>query len=151
MLKRFGMFIVVVPAGGIMKNTFLAFIIVFSAISFGRAFPRVGNTNSVSGILDSYPVYLDYISDASQGVNPAGAEKLRFLFEELRKRDKKAAARFLKGIHFEMTQKVELTENIRKVSSGDTKMKNWVKRYLPLWIREADEQLFRAQYPLAAK
>lgn len=138
--------------GGFMKLPTLFLGLLFTVSAFSMQVPYLKSTNDVGEINKAYPAYLNFIVAASQNINPAGAEKLRNLYEKTANKDKKAAARLLKGIHFEITQKIEMSPaGSKNLSSQSPAMKQWVKKYLPLWIREADEQYFRANNPMTYK
>jgi hypothetical protein len=63
----------------------------------------------------------------------------------MKSHSQEAAARFLKGLRFEMVQKVELMGVApQSLNTHTPEMRRWVKRFLPDWVREADEQWFRA-------
>jgi hypothetical protein len=114
--------------------------------------PMVASTTNVGDIIDTYEVYLDFVCDSVKDSNPEQSKKLKSLFTKLKKKDEKAAARFLKGLRFEITQKVEFMSVGRKdLSSNSTLIQSWAKRYMANWIREADEQLFRAEATITYK
>ena len=109
------------------------------------AFPTFKNTSDVDDIMDDYPAYLAFILDIGQDVNPTVANQIQERFNRLKKADEKLAARFLKGLRFEMIQKMELSGlTPRNTTSNNATMRKWVQRYLGVWLREVDEYQFRA-------
>ncbi len=75
----------------------------------------------------------------------ATAKRLAHTFENLKRRNPEGAARFLKGLRFEMVQKLELLgASPAQVSTRTPVYRKWVSRWMKEWLREADEHLFRA-------
>jgi len=109
-------------------------------------FPRVREQNDVDNILDDYQVYLNYVLEVGNQTNHKQAQRLNALYRELKRRDEGQAARFLRGLRFEMVQKLEMSGmSPERASTNHVGMRKWVKRFLPVWVREADEYLFRAR------
>lgn len=114
-------------------------------ISSVKSFPVVSATNDQDDILRAYPVYLRFVLEVGNKVDTRTAHKLAETYTALEKRYPEAAARFLKGLRFEMVQKLELMgASPRTISSSSPEMKRWVGKFLKEWLREADEALFRA-------
>jgi hypothetical protein len=108
-------------------------------------FPMVETERTTSDILDSYPVYLKFVADIGREVDRNNSAKLIKLFESLKRKNPRGAALFLKGLRFEMVQKIELMgKDPRDISSSSPEFRKWVAKYLKEWVREADEHLFRA-------
>lgn len=108
-------------------------------------FPRHASTSDDGDVLSQYDDYLRFVQVIGRDVEPTTARNLQATFEKLRKRDPKGAARFLRGLRFEMVQKLEfLGASPTQISTSTPIMRQWVKRYLKEWHREADEYLFRA-------
>jgi hypothetical protein len=109
-------------------------------------FPNHPNTNNVSDILSLYRDYLSFVLEVGRATSPATAKQLEERFNALEKADRALAARFLRGLRFEMHQKLELTGlDARSVTTSQPGVRRWVARFLALWSREADEYLFRAR------
>ncbi len=115
-------------------------------------FPRVREQNDVDNILDDYQVYLKYVLEVGNQTNRKQAQRLDTLFRELKLRDEGQAARFLRGLRFEMVQKLEMSGmSPASASTNNASIRSWVGRFLPIWAREADEYLFRARTNAIAK
>lgn len=108
-------------------------------------FPRHASITDERDVLNEYVDYLKFVQVIGRDVDPSTAKNLQVTFEKLRKRDSRGAARFLRGLRFEMVQKLEfLGASPAQVSTSTPVIRQWVKRYLKEWHREADEYLFRA-------
>jgi hypothetical protein len=108
-------------------------------------FPRHKATSDVGDIMDDYPEYLQFVLSIGRDVNPKVAAQIEERYSKLRKADERLAARFLKGLRFEMIQKLELSGlSPKRVSTSTPVMRKWVAKYLPAWLREVDEYQFRA-------
>jgi hypothetical protein len=108
-------------------------------------FPLVETERTTNNILDSYPVYLKFVSDIGRDIDRNNSAKLVKLFDSLKRKNPRGAALFLKGLRFEMIQKVELMgKDPRDISTSSPEFRKWVAKYLKEWVREADEHLFRA-------
>ncbi len=109
-----------------------------------RPFPNVGSTSDADDQVKEYEPYLQFVLTVGNGVDSRTAKALAGKWTELRKRDKQGAARFLKGLKFEMDQHLQLTGgSSKRMTSDSPAVRNWVKRYIKDWYREADEHLFR--------
>lgn len=109
------------------------------------SFPEYSVTSDEDDILRDYPAYLRFALTVGKEVDNATAQKLRTNYVNLRKRSPRFAARFLKGLRFEMVQKIELMgANPSSVTTRTPEMRRWVAKYIKEWNREADEHLFRA-------
>ncbi len=114
-------------------------------ISSSMTFPSVQPEDDTSDILASYPLYLKFVLEIGKEVDRNSAKKLESLYLGMKSHSQEAAARFLKGLRFEMVQKVELMGVApQSLNTHTPEMRRWVKRFLPDWVREADEQWFRA-------
>lgn len=108
-------------------------------------FPVVDSERSTDDILDAYPAYLKFAVEVGKDVDRDSANKLVKIFDSLKRKNPKGAALFLKGLRFEMIQKIELMgRDPRDVSSSNPEYRRWIGKYLKEWVREADEHLFRA-------
>ena len=108
-------------------------------------FPIVNTERSSSDILDSYPAYLQFVVEVGKDLDRNNALKLVKIFDSLKRKNPRGAALFLKGLRFEMLQKVELMgREPKEISSSNSDYRKWVGKYLKEWVREADEHLFRA-------
>lgn len=109
-------------------------------------FPRHELVSNVDDILSHYDDYLRFALEAGRAGNPQAAKRLETTFESLRRSDPQNAARFLRGLRFEMTQKLELMgAPPRTMNSANPTIRKWAARFLPTWQREADEYLFRSR------
>lgn len=110
-----------------------------------RPFPNVSSTSDVDDILDNYVVYLQFILAVGNDVDHQAAKGIAAKWNQLKKNDRAAAARFLKGLKFEMDQRMQLTGgSSKRMTSDSPAVRSWVKRYIKDWYREADEHLFRS-------
>lgn len=113
------------------------------------AFPQHRATNDQGDILDEYPEYLQFALTIGRDTNPRLASEIETRYRKLRRADEKLAARFLKGLRFEMVQKLELVGmSPKRVTTQTPALRRWVTKYLGAWLREVDEYQFRA-YALA--
>lgn len=109
-------------------------------------FPNHPVTNDVGDILETYKDYLAFVLEAGKATDVATAKRLEEKYAALEKTDRGLAARFLRGLRFEMHQKLELTGLAgRGVTTAQPGVRRWVGRFLTTWVREADEYLFRAR------
>ncbi len=115
-------------------------------------FPKVREQSDVDDIIDDYQVYLKYVLEVGSQTNRKQAQRLDVLFRELKRRDEGQAARFLRGLRFEMVQKLEMSGmSPTSASTNNAHIRSWVNRFLPIWVRECDEYLFRARTNAIAK
>lgn len=152
-----------IPRGALTSVKFVVFGLITFLLSTGTAygwngqagifqrhlastnFPLISTERSTSDILDSYPAYLKFVLEVGKDTNRAQATKLAKIYDSLKRKNPKSAALFLKGLRFEMVQKVELMgKDPRTLSSSNPELRSWIGRYLVEWVREADEHLFRA-------
>src|SRR4051794_38280388 len=70
-------------------------------------FPRHELTSDVGDILSDYSDYLRFVLEIGRRTNPRSAALLERKYLALRKYDKELSARFLRGLRFEMVQKLE--------------------------------------------
>jgi hypothetical protein len=109
------------------------------------AFPLVRESSDEEDILRTYPAYLAFVVTVGRDVDAPTTKKLVNTYENLKRRSPSGAARFLKGLRFEMVQKVELMGiPPRRLTTKSSQLRPWVNKYLKEWAREADEQLFRS-------
>ena len=108
-------------------------------------FPSVSVTYDTDEMLERYPVYLDFVLSIGKATEPEYSKKLANTYAALRKKDPRGAARFLKGLRFELVHKLELVGmNPAHVTTATPAVRMWVTRYIKAWYREADEYLFKA-------
>lgn len=108
-------------------------------------FPRHKATNDVGDIMDDYQDYLNFALTIGKRENPTVARQIEERYFRLKNADEKLAARFLKGLRFEMMQKLELVGlPPKRVTTETPVMRRWVAKYMGLWLREVDEYQFRA-------
>lgn len=109
------------------------------------SFPQVETERDSSDILASYPAYLKFVVEVGKDVDHSSTARLVKIFESLKRRSPKGAALFLKGLRFELVQKVELMgKDSREISTSNPIYRRWIQKYLKEWVREADEHLFRS-------
>lgn len=121
-------------------------VFLYSPNSFAASkFPTAEETSDVSDILEDYLPYAQFVLEIGRELSPAQANKFATLYNQLKKRDKVMAAKFLKGLRFEMNEKVELMGAApSSLSTRHPEMRKWVVKYLPEWNREIDERMFRS-------
>lgn len=109
------------------------------------AFPKTREVSDVEDVLKVYAPYLRFVEVVGKKTDAESTVRLVRIFDALRKRDPRGAARFLKGLRFEMTQKLEFMGVATAAITSDTpEIRQWVGRFVKVWQREADELLFRA-------
>jgi len=109
------------------------------------SFPQHGEATDVDGVLGQYRDYLSFVLEIGSQTDPRGAARLRQTYAKLVKRDPALAARFLRGLRFELIQKLEMLGfPPATVTARQPVIRKWVTRFLPAWHREADEYLFRS-------
>lgn len=109
-------------------------------------FPKVREQSDLDDILSDYEVYLNFILEVGNQTNRKQAERLNAIYRNLKKKDEAQAARFLRGLRFEMVQKLEMTGlTPERASTNNTAIRQWVTKFLPVWLREADEYQFRSR------
>ena len=109
------------------------------------AFPQTEDAESSGDILRVYLPYLRFVEAVGRKTDPEATQRLASTYQTLQKRDPKGAARFLKGLRFEMTQKLEfMGANAANVNSDTPEIRRWIGRFVKVWHREADELLFRS-------
>lgn len=115
-------------------------------------FPRHRLTSDVDDIVDDYSDYLDFVLEIGRDTNPRVAQQIEERFSKLRSQDKRYAARFLKGLRFEIYQRMELVGLVPdRLTTHNPEMRKWVAKYLPAWLREVDEYQFRSYATSVAK
>ncbi len=116
------------------------------------AFPQHRATTDVDDIMDDYPAYLQFALEIGRDVNPKVAKQIEVRWAKLKNADERLASRFLKGLRFEMTQKLELSGvSPSRVTTNSAFMRSWVKKYMGAWLREVDEYQYRAYAQSLAK
>lgn len=107
---------------------------------------RTGYASQAKDILKSHQPYLDLVVGIGQQVDPQNTQRMIQVFQQLRNRHPESAAKFLKGLRFEINEKMQ-----RMGSTGyerNPQFRKWVSQYMKDWAREADEHLYRvASYP----
>lgn len=115
------------------------------ALAATRAFPRAKAASDTDTVLATHTDYLRFVLEVGMDTDKATAQRLANTYENLRRRNPELAARFLKGLRFEMVQKLELLgASPAQVSTRTPTYRKWVSRWMKEWLREADEHLFRA-------
>lgn len=108
-------------------------------------FPTYESTSDEGEILGDYPAYLNFVLEIGKNIDHSTASRLAQTYVKLRKKSPVGAARFLKGLRFEMITKLELMgASPQNINTQTPEIRRWVGRYIKEWLREADEHLFRA-------
>jgi hypothetical protein len=129
---------------GLVKFLFIAGLLTFIP-AFAGQFPNIQAQNDVNDILDVYPTYLQFVVEVGREVDNSNTQRLIQIFNRLKKQNPTGAALFLKGLRFEVVQKVELMgSNPSHVNTRTPEIRRFVGRYMKEWVREADEHLFRS-------
>lgn len=109
------------------------------------AFPKHRLTDDNGDVLSEYPDYLRFVLDVGRNSDPRLAKALERTYDRLRGADSALAARFLRGLRFELVQRAELRGLPLKTLNNDhPQMRGWIAKYMRQWLREADEYYFRA-------
>ena len=115
------------------------------ALGKARAFPHTPSHSDADSIIESYEEYLRFVLEVARTDNPSHSKLLHNNYRKLLQYDRAMAARFLKGLRFEMDHKLALMgKSPQAVTSRHPEIRKWVSRFIRTWIREADENLFRA-------
>ncbi len=122
------------------------FLMFFTPVGMAElSFPEVNETNKVDKILETYPIYLQFVQAIGKSVEPETTKNLMEGFDKLEKADRIAAARFLKSLRYEMDQKLEfLGASPRKMTTQSPVMRQWVAKFLPNWEREVNDLIFKS-------
>lgn len=108
-------------------------------------FPQHKLTSDMGDILSDYPDYLKFVLEIGRVTDGRSASLLAKKYAQLRQRNPELAARFLRGLRFEMVQKLEFVGGTNARITTDTPfMRNWVTKFIREWAREADEYLYRS-------
>lgn len=109
------------------------------------SFPKLDSSNDIDEVNSSYPAYLEFVLAIGRQTDRKTADRLQATYARLRGRDKTGSARFLRGLRFELLQKLELLGlSEDSVTTNHPQVRRWVAKYLPVWLRECDEYLFRS-------
>lgn len=109
------------------------------------ALPNVDSSNDADDIVQNYEVYFQFIVDAGKRIDRRRTEQMVQAYQKLRKTDLNGAARFLKGLRYELIHKLNLTGTSHsRFNTHSRYVQKWVKRFLPEWSREIDEQYYRS-------
>lgn len=115
-------------------------------------FPRVRTVRDTSDILENYQSYFDFVVRIGNQVDSNSTKKMVASFGELKRKNPEGAARFLKGLRFELVDKAErMGRKEGSLSAQNPEMKKWVGRFIKEWAREADEHLYRVYSTQIAK
>jgi hypothetical protein len=110
-----------------------------------QPFPRHPRLRDEDEILERYRDYLVFAVSIGRSTNSSQARDLMDQFSKLEKESPTHAAQFLKGLKYEMDQKVEILGLVpSRVYSSHPRLRPWVGKFLPVWLREVDEARFRA-------
>ena len=116
------------------------------------AFPSASMARESQDILNKYQVYLDFVIQVGRKVDLASTQRMESKFLELRKRNPEGAARFLKGLRFEMVDKAQrMGRQEGALNTQNPELIRWVGRFMNHWAREADEHLYRVYSSQLAK
>lgn len=110
----------------------------------GSAFPHVSPARDSQEILKRYQPYLDFVVQVGRKADVASTQRMESKFLELKKRNPEGAARFLKGLRFEMIDKAQrMGQQEGALTSQNPELIRWVGKFMGQWAREADEHLYR--------
>ncbi|MFM8270478.1 MAG: hypothetical protein ACKN9V_09850 [Pseudomonadota bacterium] len=140
--------------GGAMRTrkNHLKKIISITTLLLGMASLSTNGYASTSDILENYQRYFDFVVRIGNGVDASSTKKMVASFSELKKRNPEAAARFLKGLRFELVDKAErMGKKEISLGSQNPEVQKWVGRFMREWAREADEHLYRVYSTQIAK
>ena len=108
-------------------------------------FPLVPAEQEEEEIVSKYVSYLKFVVAIGNEVDATNSRLLVQTYQKLSRYDRAAAARFLKGLRYELLQRIDFSGwNPRTVSTNSAEMRRFVARYLVVWVREADEHHFRS-------
>lgn len=105
----------------------------------------VANRSDSVDILSEYRVYFDFVVRAARASSPKWASQMSDEFRKLERQNPDYAAKFLKGLRFEVDQKFSMMgwrDGHRVVNSPV--VQRWVAHFAPVWAKELDEYRFRA-------
>lgn len=118
----------------------------------GTGFPRTKTVRDSSEMLKTYQVYLDFVVLVGKRGQLSSATKLEKSFQDLKNKNPEAAARFLKGLRFEMMDKAERMGRKEGVlTASHPEIQKWIARFISDWAREADEHVYRVYSSQLAK
>jgi len=134
-------------------TTILLGIVSLSKTGYATSsFPLVRTVRDSSDILKNYQPYFDFVVQIGNQVDSTSTRKMVASFVELKKRNPEAAARFLKGLRFEMMDKAErMGRRQDGLTASNPELQKWVGRFIRDWAREADEHLYRVYSSQIAK
>ena len=135
-----------------MLKTSFVLMVLMSLSAQAARFPNLRATHDQGDILDDYPAYLTFVLEIGRQVDISTAKRLETTYSNLRKRSPQGAARFLKGLRFELVQKLEFMGlPPSDASTSNQTLRRWVAKWQREWLREADEHYFRSFTPVARK
>lgn len=108
--------------------------------------PNLEATRNEREILKNYPAYLDFVLEIGNTVDRKSALRLRQIYTVLKKEYPTSAARFLRGLRYEIIHRLDfISKSGTQITTENPDMRRWVQKFIKLWLYEADEQLFRAR------
>lgn len=129
-------------------------IVSFSSTGYasGIAFPKTRTVRDSSDMLKTYQAYLDFIVWVGKRSHLSSTTRLEKAFQDLKNKNPESAARFLKGLRFEMMDKAErMGRNDGTLTSTHPEIQKWIARFIDDWAREADEHVYRVYSSQLAK
>lgn len=142
-----GLVLAITAAG---RKTRASYSNAFAASNVGRhvasqPYPRHPRLRDEDDILEQYRDYLVFIVSIARNGNASQARDLMDQFQKLQRESPMHAARFLKGLKLEMDQKIELLGLVpSRTYSSNPRLRPFVAKFMPVWLREVDEARFRA-------
>lgn len=107
--------------------------------------PRLEALNDDKEILEAYPAYLTFVYQMGQSLDKEYSEKFKDSYLKLYDTETRLAARFLKGVRYEILQYLQTRNlSLEEASLKNRRFSKWLTRYLRVWVREADELRFRS-------
>jgi hypothetical protein len=132
--------------------TFVFSLFLMGPVYAGSSFPDVDDVRGSKAMNEQYVAYLQFVLAMGSTLDARQAKVLEDTFSKLKAKSPDDAAKFLKGLRYELVQKLSMMGAApEQVSTRNTEMQRYVRATLPLWTREADEYLFRAATNSLAK
>lgn len=133
--------------------TFIVGMVTLSNTGYAAmAFPNVGTARDTQEMLKRYQVYLEFVVQIGRTSDLASTQRMEAKFAELKRRNPEGAARFLKGLRFELLDKAQrLGKQETILNTQNAELIRWVGRFMGQWAREADEHLYRVYSSQLAK
>lgn len=135
------------------KKNHLKKLVTVTTLLLGIAtLSTTGYASTASDVLENYQHYFDFVVRIGNQVDAGSTRKMVASFSELKNKNPEAAARFLKGLRFELVDKAQrMGKREASLSPQNPEVQKWVGRFIKEWAREADEHLYRVYSSQIAK